>query len=194
MSGQITGGTVRIEETKQIADYQPRKAVVELHFSAEDARGAEAILDHASDLAVKKVAELLGKPAPAAAKTEGGETKAAKPPGRPPKPKTEPEKTNGAAAAAADDLPTDTKIETKPKAEPAADDLSDLGVETAAPQITDQDLMSKISAHNHKSKNPVAIRQLIAKQFADPTGKKAQDIPQEKRAAFIEALHQIPAA
>jgi hypothetical protein len=199
MTAKITGGTVSIEETKQITDYSPRKVRVELHFAAEEGRDAEAILDHASAVALKKVAELLaGQAKVTAAVATPPRTKAdiekevienlgAKETVTPPKP---PRKKVETKTAEADPLgETTTKA---PAADP--DDLSDLGIDppkATVAEITDAILMSKITAAAGETKNAVAIRKLVGDYTGNVAGKKAVEIPQDKRGAFIEALKGV---
>lgn len=184
MSGKVTGGTITIEQTKQIADYQPRKVIVSLNFAVEEGRDAEPTVEHVADLVNRKVAELLGKEAPAkasAAPSADREAKVTKPP----------KATKAAKAGELDDLPEEPK---KPAEAPKDENLDDLlGGELAAPPVTDADLLSKITAHNAKSKNVIAIRTLIGKYNGGVAGKQAKDIPADKRHDFIKELHNIPA-
>lgn len=197
--GQITGGTVRIEETKQIADYQPRKVVVELNFAAVDSQSAEAILDHAASIAQDKVRELLGQKVPSAkpstdvrpgapTRTKADlEREQAEALAKPTAPLPKPPRKAASKAAPADDLP-----DVEPA--PAEENLDDL-MNAAPPveEITDAVMLSKVTAHVQKFKNAPAIRALTATFFKEPVGKRIQDIPQDKRASYLAGLEKIGA-
>lgn len=212
MTSKLTGGTVSFEETKQIQQYEPRKVSITLHFSAEEGRDAEAMLDHASQLVVAKVAQLLsGKLTPtvasrtvdtsgakeaAAAKLNAAEELPTETPKtvKPPRKITAKDVVKGREADPLEGevLPPET---TKPAAAPAAEENLDdlLGDTPKAEPITDAVLTSKIGAHNAKVKNSPAIRKLVGDFNGNVAGKQARDIPQEKRADFIVQLEKIAA-
>lgn len=92
--------------------------------------------------------------------------------------------------------PADREISKNPESRTdPADSLDDLlGIEPAAKVITDDDMNTALTRHNAKIKNSVAIRQLVVECVVAAGGKapcQARDIPQDKRAAFLEALVKL---
>jgi hypothetical protein len=212
----ITGGTITFGRTVQPAQYESKKAEVQLAFSAPD--GGAVTEDQISavfEMAQAKCLEILGlqaapkktsvpttpKPTEASktgagveeAKVVATKTKAdleAEQAAKLAKPKTEAKKPPKAKVVE-DDLMGDVDA---PANEPVApdDDLDGdiLGPVDSAPEITDEELTSAITKHNAKIKNPVAIKQLIRGMFPSDTKEvvQARSIPQAKRQEFLDKL------
>lgn len=204
---QITGGKVTFGRSVQPAQYETKKAEVEIAFTLSEGEALGATLDTAGSLAQSKALELVGlKPAgaqpPAAkapertkadleaealAKAKGETEKAPKAPKAPPK--TKPAETKADAATTIEE-PT-RQISTAPedrKPDPATDLEDPLSVPAAA--ITDAELTSAVTQHNAKIKNPTAIRGLIQK-FVGKTPCTVVQIAPEVRAKFIEELKKL---
>lgn len=210
MSFEITNGKITYGRTLNTGDFNNKKAEVQLEFSAEPGKHADA-LSTVSRLAIDKCHEMLGQASPksgttvvqvaassggdkaalaaaaqAAASVEPTIARAAAEPAapkakKPPKPPKD--------AASLDDIEGATVA--KPVADAASLDDDLLGA--AETEITDADIQNKIVATNGVIKNPKAIRDLIAKYVTAP--KRATDIPKELRSKFFGELEQLkPAA
>lgn len=185
---QIIGGKITFGRTVNPAQYESKKAEVEISFVVAEGEDFHQIAQEAAAFAEAKALEMVGlKPIPkaAAAPTKAAETKEEyaerakaeeaklppplkRPPGRPP---------------------------SKPTA-PVADELDDApveDVETAEPAkaITDKDLTDAITRQQHKINNAPEIRKLIAKFNNEVLGKQSRDIPQPRRAEFLMELSRL---
>lgn len=216
---QITGGKIFYSQTRQAAQFEPKKAEVELSFVVGEGESYEQIAKIAEDFAIAKVQEMIGAKAAPAPKTVQP---------APPKPAvdTAPKTSKGVdttpvagkeayAAAQKASVPAAgkktppkaaAKVEEKPqistqpenRADPADmsdvatsdDDILGSAVVVEVPTtISDQDLTSAITKVNQKLNNTVIIRQLVATFVQPPKG--SRDIPQEQRAEFIEKLNGL---
>lgn len=215
--GRITNVTVKYGRTTKPADYEAKRADVELTGIVDESEDEQAALDRLGVLAIGKCHELLGlaKPAGANVVKTGERTKAdiaadaAKATGaEAPKPRgrgaaTKPPPVPPAADPAA--------VEEAPKpAAPAPksddDELADLLGDGAAPapkEITDQDIVTAIT---HKvdglrkagdTTAPQKLRELIGKHIAPP-GQARQighgeggKIDHTKRAKFLADLEAL---
>lgn len=213
---QITGGRVSFSRTVKPADYESKAATVELTFLVEEGEDHDPVLQAIGSIVQAKALELVGlkpagngsagapratKPAgktkadleaEAAAALGGNPTsgKAAKTPPKAAAPKTGAAISTGEPRGEADGSAHDAASveDVTSAADPAA--IGDDDLMSAAPaEITDADLTSRITQHNAKIKNPVAIRQLIGKYVKAPG--QARDIPQDKRAAFLAELEKV---
>lgn len=206
----ITGGKVTFGRVVQPAQYETKRAEVEIFFSLPEGVGADAAQDElnkAADMAQAKALELVGlkkaekapeKPAEAAPE----KPKAEKPKAEVPKAtrtKADIEKEVVAAAGGTVELPKDPapNISTNPedRKDPAQveDDPAAVGDDAlftadAAP-VTDADLRNAITKKQEKIKNAVAIRGLIGK-YVKP-GQGAGDIAADKRQAFLVELEAL---
>lgn len=168
--GSITGGRVVFSRTVKTGDYENMKAEVELTFTAGDEDDHAKLLDLASRQAQAKALEMLGltggsvKGGKSATTTETAAEPAKGKPGRKPKPAPEPEAEEPEAEAE----------------EPEAEDVSD------------EDLVAKISAHAKATGAKAEIKKLIG-EWSPKTG-KADGIPMAKREAFLAALKKIKKA
>lgn len=216
---QVTGGKIFYSQTRQAAQFEPKKAEVELSFVVGEGESYEQIAKVAEDFAIAKVQEMIGAKAAPAPKT----VQAA-----PPKPAVDAapkaskdvdttpvagkeayaaaqkasvpaagKKTPPKAAAKVEEKP---QISTQPENRADPDDMSDVAtsdddilgsavVVEVPTTISDQDLTSAITKVNQKLNNTVIIRQLVATFVQPPKG--SRDIPQEQRAEFIEKLNGL---
>lgn len=209
---QITGGKIYYSQTRQAAQFEPKKAEVELSFIVGEGEKFEDIAKLAEDFAINKVQEMIGAiAAPAVRAVKLVTPKPAVDTTTPP-----PANSKEAYAAKEANVKKDAAAAPKtsvPKAGPKADkpaistgeervDPADVGtsdddllgvVETvtipAAKTITDQDISSAITKVNQVINNPVALRALVA-TFVDPP-KGSRDIPQEQRQAFLDKLNAM---
>ncbi len=147
-------------------------------------------------VAVAPVAAPVTEAAAPAADAAPAATEPRRRPGRPPKVK--PVETAAAAAsmdeedaAAGNDPAADVTgaQPAAPAAEPAVAGIMD-DLDAPAPSlISDDDLMKAITERNAELQNPLLIRELVAKYVTAP--KRARDIPQEQRQAFISSLREL---
>lgn len=209
----ITGGKVTFGRTVQPAQYETKRAEVEIHFTIAEGAGPEAEqaeLNAAAEMAQAKALELVGlrkaDKAPAAelaAPEKPAPKKADKPAAETPKQtksKADLEaelmaqlaaKEAAAAKSAATVEDPAPNISTTPedRKDPAAVDDDLFKADETPPQITDADLRTRITKHNEKIKNGPAIRTLIAKYVK--AGQGANDIPMDKRQAFLTELEAL---
>lgn len=216
---QITGGKVIFQRSVQPAQYETKKAEVELSFTLSEGESLEGKLDEVSAIAQAKALELVGlKPAtttvkptsvpatkPATepkgktkadleveqnAKLNGKEVKPVKEKKTPPKPPAE----NIMGDVEEITANISTGEERKDPAQVSEDDeLLGLGGEAADEPVTDEELVSQVAKHNAKIKNPTAIKLLIAEYFEK--GGKVQPalklIPANKRRDFLDKLLKL---
>ena len=207
MTHSIVAGKVVIGRTTKPADYESKKAEIELSFALPENstdEHANAAIHAVTTLALWHVHGILGlAPQPAGAAP-------AKPAAAGKKGKTEPAgstTTTGVKVENAGPAEAAAKLEASlPGAEESSthlpDDVLGLGdagddglgdLLGAAPQpVTDEELTSAITRKNAEIKNPQAIRGLIGKYVAPP--KQARDIPAEVRHKFLEELGGLKAA
>lgn len=214
----LTGGSVTYERKIKPADYESKGAIVQLSFNLEDGADIQAALDRVSALAMGQAHRMVGvnEKIAGAAPTEPVKTKAdieaekakelaekeaaGNPKSRatrPPATKKKDADTKADAASAAsvvEEEVTTGAISTTPEdrknpAEIGDDDLLSPGGDTATTQITDAELTDAITQHNGKVKNAPEIRKLIGEYVKPPA--TARDIPQDKRAEFVEKLKKV---
>jgi hypothetical protein len=210
---QITGGRVSFGRSVQPAQYEGRKAEVELTFALEEGTteaAAKAALDHVAAMAKAKALEIVKDDkatAKAAAEAPPVTPKATTEPKTAPKGKTKADleaeqnaklaASGGKATVAGDDLVEEkpaisTGGERKDPAQADPDGLDD-GAAPAAKVYSDKDLTDTASKVNAIIKNPQAIKDVRAKYTDTPTAAIAT-IPQEKRAGFVADLEALLAA
>lgn len=204
MSTEFHGVVFVKDGTKAPEEYGVNREVnITIEFNAENEAQLHALLDAAADKANAKVDELLGRKSPKVAtkpqkvatvaksdelpRTKADiEREAGLTPGKDAHVKPQP--APKASPQSLDDL-EDVEIVTT--AAPVEEDLSDiLGEEV--PQITDEDLLSKITHANGRTKNSVAIRKLVDDFTPNDRKYQAREIVQDKRAAFLTALEAVP--
>lgn len=211
---QIVSGKVIFGRTVQPAQYESKKAEVEISFVLAEGEPLGDSLDIAGLMAKVKVLELVGlKPgsnqpaAAAAAGLKAVEAAVEEPAKDPPKPKVRqaPGQKEAAAAAmnARDASAKQTTAGQAEKQSPsessashkASDPDDALFDDAPAAPITDNDLMKAASAANarlqgtHQGAAPQMIKALRDK-FVSPPG-RVSDIPQEKRAEFLRQLEAL---
>lgn len=188
---QITGGKVSYGRTAKVAEYESKRADVELVFAVGDGESHEEILDKVLILAQCKVLTLLGLPAEqlptrtvvtevVPAISAPAEPKATRR-GRPPKAVED-----APAISTGEERVNHEEVKADPPIVPGIDDF-----ETDGPaKITDADLSNALNRKNNEIKNGPKIRELVAR-FAGPQPKSARDIPQERRAEFLIELKAL---
>lgn len=216
---QITGGKVTFQRSVQPAQYETKKAEVELAFTLSEGESLEGKLDEVAAIAQAKALELVGlKPATTTVKpTSVPATKPATEPKGKTKQDLEAEqnaKLNGKETKTAttkkppkppvENIMGDVEEETKPNISTGEervdasqvsedDELLGLGGEATDEPVTDEELTSQVAKHNAKIRNPTAIKLLIAEYFEK--GGKVQPalrlIPQDKRKDFLERLLKL---
>lgn len=204
----IDGGSVTIEDgTKAPEEYAPnRKVSVTLNWTPpDDSTGEEigALFDHVTALASSKVAQLLGKAAPAALATATTATAADKPAARTRRTKEQIAADEAAKKAAetpaSDEVSFDEDVtELPPGSSDGSSDASgevsfDLDEEPAK-EITDVDLNAAVQARNKEINNPGKIKALITEYRKDATKPfNLVNIPQAERQGFIDKLNALTA-
>lgn len=215
---RITGIKISYGRTVKPADYEAKKADVELTGIVGDDEDEQVAIDRITSICIAKAHEMVGiagaKPAapvtvastkadlggqaaaaagaPASAGKNAKNTRAPKPGGA--------KAANDAAAKAAaeaadalDDLPAD-----EPTPAATGDGLDDILGEAAPPpakEVTDQELVSEVSHANGRMQKagatdaPVKIRALVGKYVAPPG--QMRQIPQEQRAQFLAELKAL---
>lgn len=207
--GQVISGHVFYSRKTKPGDYEHEQADVRLDFNVMDGETPEATMQAAAKLAKAQAHAMLGSKAggtetlpaqlakPAEVASATGATKAdliaaAATAAGAPKSGT----ADAAPKAAAKPPKAAKKVEEpKPAETPAADagtdDMADL-LGAAPAEVTDAELIAKVTATNGRIKNPAAIKELTAKFVAFPKGVK--DIPQELRGKYIAELEALKPA
>lgn len=184
---QIIGGKITFGRTVNPAQYESKKAEVEISFVVAEGEDFHQIAQEAAAFAEAKALEMVGlKPIPKVAVA-------------PPKATDTKEEYAERAKAEEAKLPPPLKRPpgrppSKPTA-PTADELDDApveDVETADRRwFTDKDLTDAITRQQHKINNAPEIRKLIAKFNNEVLGKQSRDIPQSRRAEFLLELSRL---
>lgn len=202
-AGKVTGGQVVFGITKNLGDYNNRKAEVTLTFLIDEGADASAIIREAGQEAMMHVAEMIA-----------GKKAAAPPADEPDIGKATVDKT--AAAKALNDKEaafkaveaTKKAVEKKlpaglsvPDTKTKTDEGEDLGEETfnedeAILDVTDEQLsaelnrtVGRLNKAGHGSKASSIVKALIA-EFVEPP-KKSHDIPQQQRPQFVQKLKDL---
>ncbi|MFI4998209.1 MAG: hypothetical protein ACHQAQ_20790, partial [Hyphomicrobiales bacterium] len=194
----ITGGNVAYERSVKVAEYENKKAKVELSFGVPDGTDEAAqvkTIDYVLALAKTKCEGILGirgaapgerTKADLTGEAEAAAGKTTKPVTRkPPAPKPEETAPAEAKTTSAADITDD---------EPAAaesDSLDELTGTPAPKEITDAELIDKVKKANEVIANPLAIRQLGAKIGELKALRSVIEVPQDKRPAFLAALDKM---
>lgn len=199
----FTGGLVSVEDgVKSAEEYAPaRKVRVEISFAEKpDGPTALELLDEAANVANAKVAELLGRTAPAAVSGEASapattrrrrtraEIEADNAAALEAKAASAPEASNGGENGDAETSAADVASVVEQPADPAGMD------EWASPpaEITDADLNSAVQKRNAVLNDPPKIRVLIGSYNPDPTKQfQLREIPQASRADFLAKLEAL---
>lgn len=218
---QITGGKVSFSRSVQPAQYETKRADVELSFVLAEGETLADALDQVAALAKGKGLEMVGlkengagtgtkqivTPPPAATTsvptTGNGRTKAdlekealaaaaAKPTATKP-PATKKTEPKADAASIVEEPAANISTSPEDRKDPAViEDADPLGLGVeAAKPLTDAELISEIQGHNSKVSNPTEIKKLVAIFAGGGAPKTARDIPADKRAEFVTKLKQI---
>ena len=187
---QITGGRIVYGRTVQPAQYESKKAEVELTFSVEDGAYDEAALDGIIHTAIEKAHAMVGLAKGVKAKAEVTETKV-EPKAEKPKGKTKADLEKEAVAKGGGDIALDVlDLTEKPaKAAKPNDELGDM-LGPSATTFTDKDLIDAVNNKNKEINNPKAIKAVCLKY----TAQAIKDIPADKRAAFVAELSTLTKA
>lgn len=200
MQAQITGGSIKYGETRKMADYENKRADVELAFNVPEGQEHEDVINHVKGLAYRHCAEMLGQSLNNMCATEiverareAQEKLNAGPPKvhskRAPKMPV-PEHLESAAIVAA-------KSEVSKPIDPVAleepEPIKPVVKEALATEnsITDADLMDATSKHQQHVKNAPAIRKLLNELGVKTPPGRLIDLPQEKRQDYLIRLSQI---
>lgn len=182
-------------------EYGPvERAEVQLTVALRDGEDYEGVLNAAMGKAVAKVREVLsGKTTAVPTHKEQLAVEAglvdgvsASKPAKPITQKRTPPKIAPPEPELNDDLSGLDDLEIVQTDQPEnLDDL--LGDEPPKPvEITDEELLSKVTHTNGRTNNPKAIRALVEQFTPNDRKYQAREIAQDKRAAFIEALGKVP--
>ncbi len=200
----ITNGTMTIEESRKLADYENRKASVSLSFGIEEGEDLDAVLAKVRVLATLQVATILGRAAPVETVSNvGDKPKTVKRPptgdtvvgeAHPPVNPFAPTISGSPASGGAEGItPTATSDDAGFAATSTLGSPAPVGeTEVAADLVTDDALMKACQRTTARLRDPAPTKATIQK-FVDKKGMGVITIRQEKRAAFIKALDAINA-
>lgn len=165
----ITDGSVTFERTTRPADFESKKASVTLTFTVEPGEDASLVAAE-----VGLIAQTLGLAMVGLPKVEA------------------PKRTRRAAAASAEAL--EQARQDPPQPDPVAIAEPEAAAPIEAAPVTDKDLADACGATRQrlaaKGYDAIAdIRKLVS-EYAAPSHRSV-DIPQEKRAAFLDALKSL---
>ena len=192
---QITGGRVVFSRSVQPAQYESKKAEVEITFAVPEGAVLGDFLDKAGAMAQDKALELVGlKKGPQVAQPAQEPTKTAptatpvepKPAGRT-KADLEAEATAKAGGKPAVTMPAISTGEERTDPAQAADEWG--AEELVAEAVSDAAMKDACSKRNQVIKKPQAIKALIAEYVAFPKG--CADIAQADRPAFLKKLAEL---
>lgn len=190
---EITNGVVKYGRTEKMADYESKRADVELSFNIANGEDADAAIKQVSAMCLAHVYTILKTSEMATAKLDTAvaeakpakEKEAAKAPKIPATPK--PKATPAADPAAMDEVET-APAETK-AAGSVDDGLDDLmGSEPAAREVTDKELTDATQKCQAANKNAPAIRKLLSDLGVKSPPGRIIDLPQEKRQQYLDGL------
>lgn len=207
---QITGGKVNFARSVQPAQYETKKAEVELSFTFAENEPLGEFLDTVANLAQDKALEMVGLKKSAEAKPASAKATKAKPPSDAELLDAS-EKQKAKEAYAAKQRVGEDLEAAKAKAEaantakqPALDDLSlpvaetktDPDADLLGPEqrdtyevISDEELLGAVTRKNQEIKNPKAIHAIREKYVKLPKG--LRDIEQKDRPAFLKELNAL---
>lgn len=192
-TGRITGGQVVFGTTKNLGDYNSKKAEVTLTFQIDEGADPSDIVSATGQECMRHVAEMLNGKAPAAAA-----------------PKVETVVNDAEKVAAAKALndkaagktvkeppPGVTVKETAKPKEPEGEDLDgdEFNEDEVILDVTDEQMSAALNQAvgrlkpKHGNKASMVVKELIV-QFVDPP-KKAHDIPQQQRPQFLQKLKDL---
>lgn len=207
MEVQITNGSVKYGETRKIADFENKRADVELSFNVAEGQDYHGALETVIRLTKTKCFEMLsGKPAPehlisAALQSQLISAAMQSPPPSQNITATEVEERVKAHSKAAHSrrapvpkMPEPLKsmdVVSDPAAiaEPAPS-VADLGA-LAEPAITDAMLMDATSKQQERVKNAVAVRKLINECGVKTPPGRLIEMPQDQRQKYLDGLKEI---
>ena len=179
----ITGGRVVYGRTVQPAQYESKKAEVELAFGVEDGTPEAQVVEFinaTADRAAAHAHRLLGINT---GKTVQAETKAETKPAKAPKAEPKAEKPK-------DDLDLDTTAKPNISTGEERKDPTQIELEEAAKptKITDKDLLEAVTRASDGGKNFAAISEVRKNAKYAPPPKRLSDMADEHRAAFIAEI------
>ena len=202
--GRITGGEVTYGRTVKTGDFENKRVDVKLSFGVDENESHEAALGNAANAAVARAHEMLGMVNVVGAQSAAGQSVAAqKPVARRTASTTDKVEAKVAAGTGevtkvgplgAEDpitgIPEGLKrTATASPNNPVADPLDFLGPTPPPAEVTDKELVERVTRHNAKIKNPVAIRELVTKHGAT----NLVSLSQDKRSQFLTEMEALPA-
>jgi hypothetical protein len=185
--GRLTGGRVSYAEKRNISQYENKSAEIELAFALDEGDDPDTVIGELEIQCKARVHRMLGidegSKVPLASKiaadlemktaSEVSAEAAKKRPGRPPKARVE-------------------KVPEPDEDEDGMDDILGEAPKDEPAEITDEDLIKKLTKHplsNKETGEPKRVKALVVKYAP-----RLSEIPKEKRAAFLKELAELKAA
>lgn len=205
MVAQITGGTLKYGETRKIADFENKRADVELSFNVAENDSSEDALNHVKSLAKRHCYDMLNQAMQVKAPTIAPVELIGVEPGgigpkvhnkRAPKMPT-PEHLGSAAIIAAKIAEITPKVVEINLPDPATlvDPISEICVNPVlaihGKIITDEELMDATSKTQQNVRNAIGIRKLIAEMGVKVPPGRVIEIPQLLRQDYLDKLKLI---
>lgn len=191
MLAQITSGTVKYGETRKMADFENKRADVELSFNIPDGQDIEKAIEEVTHAAKEKCFNMFGcHYAPVLLPVGSDPTPGAINP--PSLPKVHNKRAPKMPAPehlvseAMKSPPFDPAALEEPVANPTP--ISAGSVEKV---ITDAELMDQTTKHQQMVKNAIAINKLINELGVKKPPGRLIDLPQEKRQEYLDRLKLI---
>lgn len=190
---QITNGVVKYERNIKTADFEGKKASVELSFNVPDGEEAEHHAAHVGAMAIRHAHAILGleksQTAPAENPTAAAPAKAEAAPATKPAPAA---KGKAKAAKKAVDPASVEEEDPEDDSSNSGEGLDDLfGLNEAPAEITDKALNDAVQKQQDAVKNAPAIRKLLNEFGIKTPPGRLIDLEQSKRADFIAKLQLI---
>lgn len=199
---QITNGIIKYGETRKIADFENKRADVEISFTIADAKDAEQVIENIQQMVRRKCVEMLGLAPILPAANLKPEHLVSDLMQAPPLP------TTGPAPARKPRAPKMPEVSAPVTADPAAMDEPTVYKEGDVVQtsdgdkavamlpvgpatITDADLMDATTKCQQAVKNSPAIRKLLNQLGVVTPPGRLIDLPQVKRQEYLDGLKTI---
>lgn len=214
----ITNGTIKYGETRKIADFENKRADVELSFSIAEGAQPEGAIESVMHLALTKAHELLTglhkpkpehvvsnalkfKPGDVVQNTDGSKSVCVQPEEQPKATKVNSKRAPKMPTPDVEEMTLALKeLRDDPAAilEESTPDIGNSlggvasGVGTALTDvITDEQLKDATSTCQEKVKNPIAIRKLLGELGVKTPPGRLFDLAQDKRQAYLDGLLTI---
>lgn len=196
---QVTNGTVKYGETRKIADFENKRADVELIFTIAEQEEYSAAIDAVKSVAIQKCRDMLGQPTTlkmpevvlVGQELTGAQVLERMNEVLEPKPAKTKKPPKMPVAENAPVIAADPAEIIEPVVETLVQDSLDDILPPLTEEITDATLMDATTKQQQQVKNPVAVRKLITECGVKCPPGRLIDIPQDQRQKYLDGLKLI---